>query len=169
LLWGKDNDYEGPLFNSYEANEWVVILLLISNWLLEVYDKISNNSKSIKYEINQFMTKQNISNISIYIIKEIIKLDLIPGINTQKILQNISLYENNGIIRELIEDSIYKIIDEIENLIMNGCQFKCCMSKKSNTKKIVMAKSKDIGKMSKMINRSIHVNNLIQIKIEKKT
>lgn len=157
LLCGKNSDYEGPLYDKYEDNEWLTISLLISNWLLESYNEIKKNKKIAEYNIKVFFQKENITKLSLYIIKKIIEHALIPNIDSKLVLGHINAYENTEMIRIVIENEVERLIEAMYDLILNNCM--CC--NKNKGKKILEQRSYEHGKVSKIVNRQIKLNRII--------
>lgn len=164
LLWGKDADYEGPLYDKYEDNEWLTISLLISNWLLESYNEIKKNKKIVEYDIKVFFQKENITKLSLYTIKKIIEHELIPNIDSELVLGYINAYENTEMIRTVIENEVERLIEAMYDLILNNCM--CC--NKNKGKKILEQRSYEHGKVSKIVNRQIKLNRIIHCVEEEK-
>ncbi len=78
LLYGKNDKYEGPLYNGLQPNEWPMIILLISNWLYEVKEtnKITISITQVSCEILKSLIKSNVIKISLeeqYIVYTILK------------------------------------------------------------------------------------------------
>lgn len=156
LLWGKDNSYEGPLYDKYEENEWFSITILITNWLIECYEKINKNKNILENETKEFFSKNNITKLSLHIVKQIIQEGLIYNVDKKQIIMYIEIYEKSEVARNIIENEIEKLVESLYDLIID----KCCGYSKINVTKKLQEKSVMHGKVAKIANRQIKLNNL---------
>lgn len=108
LLYGKDNKYEGPLYNDLQKNEWAMLTLLISNWLIETIHLIQPSI----YKTNALLLlDSNLPLVASKIIIAFIENDVIPMSNEDKLIV-ITFLQNQYLINFLhtqIETVLSKI------------------------------------------------------------
>jgi hypothetical protein len=150
LLWTKNENYEGPLFNSYQENEWSSIIILLGDWLLESYIELMKKKKNITKEVKDLFEVNNIVKLSTYILKSILE---------SSILGNKNMLDNLGILNNLdkfpkIFEMLRTEISEHMNLITNLTDG-CCCTGKCNVNKVLKNMFKlaeETGKISAKIN-----------------
>ncbi len=117
LLYEKDRNYEGPLYNGLQKNDWTMITFLVTNWIIET---LHINSK-IKYEkIKKDLIDYGVTKFAIQIIKALIIKDIIEMQQSEKPL--VLLFLDNEEILHFVNNQIEKIITKISN---------CCISRKT--------------------------------------
>ena len=126
LLWGKSLEYEGPLYDGFQPNEWAFIAVLVGAWFIETYKLYRNSSK--QENLDSLFTKENISNLSIQLIKKIVKNQLIK--TTEQDKKNMEIFLATMTIKNFIENELSDTIIATKNLLMElGC---CCGISKSH-------------------------------------
>jgi len=85
LMWGKSASYEGPLHNGLQRNDWPLITVLVSNWLMESYVDLMKHKDVLKEDIDIFYDKQYMAKFSINLLKGLIKNGAISGITEQEV------------------------------------------------------------------------------------
>ncbi len=132
LLYGKDNKYEGPLYNGLQSTEWTMILLLVSNWIIEVVYLI----KPKQYE---HIFDYQITTVACKILLALIQSDIISLSQEEKIIV-LTLLQNQEIIN-FVNDQIELVLTKVK---------KCCgcFQKRQNFVKI----SNKIGNKCTFIN-----------------
>jgi hypothetical protein len=117
LLYEKDANYEGPLYDGLQKNDWTMILFLLTNWLVESIHDISK----IKFiQIKQQIAYNKLIHLAIIIIKKFIENNIISIDETEKPFV-LLLLENKQII-DFVQDQLYNFVNKINN---------CCTNTKS--------------------------------------
>lgn len=76
LLYAKNDNYEGPLYNGLQDNEWSMITLLVANWLIEVIHNVKPSA--YKQSIDKMLYEHNITQVASKILISLIKNNIIP-------------------------------------------------------------------------------------------
>lgn len=115
LLYGKDNKYEGPLYNGLEKNEWTMITLLVSNWLVETIHDIS----PIKYQqnIHKLFYEYNLTQVAAKIVVSFIEQEIFILKSDEQALV-IALLGNEKIIN-FLNNQLETILNKINSCC--GC------------------------------------------------
>ena len=138
LLWIKDDKYEGPLYDNYQSNEWSSIIILLSNWCMEVYRKASKDKKIIAKELELFANKDTIANISLHILRGIFSSELLDNMNADDKHKIVTLIDNMPKAYDVIKENIGNIINTMKN-IDDTC-VTCCTGRCSKDKVLVVLK-----------------------------
>lgn len=139
LLYGKDKDYEGPLYNGLQENEWSMITLLISSWVIETTHKIK--PKEYNKNIRQLFFDHNVTEYACKILITLINNNIIPISNDDHKQKIISLLGNQKII-QFVNNQVEMILNKIK---------KCCGCLPPQNKAFVKI-SNEIGNKCTFIN-----------------
>lgn len=135
LLYGKDKDYEGPLYNGLQENEWSMISLLIANWVMEVFHQVK--PKELKRNVNN----KNLTIIASTILIALIKNKIIPLPEGKEDIV-ISILENTDVLN---------FVNNQLELILNKIQYYCC-GIIPPSKKSIMQITNETGNKCTLIN-----------------
>jgi hypothetical protein len=116
LLYGKDNKYEGPLYNGLEKNEWTMITLLVSNWLVETIHDIS--PRKYQQNIRKLFYEYNLTQVAIKIVVSFIDQGIFPIDNEDEKAVIITLLNNPQIVN-FLNKQLESILNRIQKLC--GC------------------------------------------------
>ncbi len=130
LLYGKDSHYEGPLYNGLDKNEWTMITLLVSNWLIETIHDISPSQ--YQKNIHKLFYEYNLTQVAAKIVIAFINEGIFPvGSDEEKDL--IVALLGNQQIMNFLNNQIEEILNKIQSTIR--CILPWCSS--PSHKKIV--------------------------------
>lgn len=149
LLWGKTDNYEGPLYDGLQKNEWSIVTVLIGNWSMESYIDFLKDEHVLKQDIELFMTKQYLANFSFSLVKSILKEGLVPGTDQTEI-EILDKIQQIPSIYKFIEEDLDKLKREVESLFQSCCWGKCNYGK---IKKQILSWSDDKGTLATIINK----------------
>ncbi len=114
ILYAKNDNYEGPLYNGLQDNEWPMITLLVANWLVEVIHKVKPSA--YKQNIDRLFYEYNITEVACKILRSLIKGNLIPiPVGNQDFV--LSILENPQVIN---------FVNNQLEIILNKFQSWCC-------------------------------------------
>lgn len=116
LLYGKDNHYEGPLYNGLEKNEWTMITLLVSNWLVETIHNIS--PRKYQQNIHKLFYEYNLTQVAIKIVVAFIEQDILPVESEEEKIVVLTLLNNPQIVN-FLNKQLETILNRIQKLC--GC------------------------------------------------
>lgn len=131
LLWGKTADYEGPLYDGFQPNEWAFIAILVGAWLIETYKLTSSTEKQDL--INSLFSKENMTSLAIQLIKKIVENQLIKTTDQDK--KNMEVFLATLTIKNFIQNELGDKLNATRDLLLDLAM--CCgSSKKTVTSKI---------------------------------
>lgn len=113
LLWGKTMEYEGPLYDGFQPNEWAFIAVLVGAWLIETY-KLTKASK--QELIDSLFSKENMASLSIQIIKKIVANQLIK--TTEQDRKNMEIFLATLTIKNFIQNELSTTLDDTRGLLL---------------------------------------------------
>lgn len=140
LLYGKDNNYEGPLYNGIQETEWPMITLLITNWLIETIHLIKPDDYKKKIQQKLFL-EYNIITVATKIVIAFLKNNIFPISDDDK-NYIILILENEYIIKFLNNE-----VEIIFNKIKQSCG--CCFS---TSKKSIIKLTNETGNKCTFVN-----------------
>ena len=168
ILWGKSDAYEGPLFDGFQKNDWALIIMVVGNWVMEVYTNILQDKAILQKEVELFASKKYVTELSFYIVEELVERKVVPGLD-QDDLDLIRTIKGVQPLYDAIERNIGAIIAAMESLMGVSC---CGCFKKNNLKKVAAEarkRSEEQGKMAAMENEFASLTKKIESGELKKT
>ena len=114
LLYGKDKNYEGPLYNGLDKNEWTMITLLVSNWLIETIHDISPSQ--YQKNIHKLFYEYNLTQVAAKIVIAFINEGIFPVNGEEEKLLIITLLGNEHIIN-FLNNQVEGILNKIQSTI----------------------------------------------------
>lgn len=123
LLWG----FNGPFADGYQLQDWLSVTLLLSNWLIEVFNNVNKNKKEYIKVKNYFdKNPARIAKIVCDIAYKIVDKDLIQIDGDAKIIAKVVLSSMTFV------PQIIKHLNVVLQIVEESC---CgCMFKKNNNK-----------------------------------
>jgi hypothetical protein len=149
LMWGKTDNYEGPLYDGLQKNEWSLVTVLVGNWAMESYVNFLKDGQVLKTDIDLFMTKQYLANFSISLLKGILKAGLVPGTDETEIIILDKIQQIPSIYK-FIEDDLGKLKGDVDLLFKSSC---CGTWNYKKIKKQILLLSDDKGTFATIINK----------------
>lgn len=149
LLWGNTDEYEGPLFDGLQKNEWSIITVLVGNWVMEVYTDVLKDKDVLRDDILMFFSKQYLANFCFSLLKGIVKSGLVPGAG-EDALKSIDLIMRIPAIYKFIEDDLRIVIGQVDDLLNQIC---CSKSNKKKIIKSIKELSDKQGALATLLNK----------------
>ena len=110
LLYGKDNNYEGPLYNGLQKNEWAMITLLISNWLIETIHSVK--PREYDQHIHELFFQYNLTEVATKIVIVLINSDIFPLSPEEKLIVLALLHSEHTI--SFLNNQIESILNKLQ-------------------------------------------------------
>jgi len=111
LLYGKDNNYEGPLYNGLQNNEWTMITLLVSNWLIETIHSVK--PREYNQHIRELFFQYNLTEVSIKIVIVLINSGIFPLSLEEKAIVLALLHSQHTI--SFLNNQIESILNQLQS------------------------------------------------------
>lgn len=122
LLFDKTDNYEGPLHNGLQNNDWPSITVLVGNWLTESYMTMVRDSSLLTQDVELFYDRKYMTKFSMTFMRYVMESDIIDGVSPED-LKKLEVFYN------IVEGDIGSVLEVVEKTIQSTCCSSFRMSK----------------------------------------
>lgn len=143
LLWSNDETYVGPLADGLQQQDYSVLVVLVSNWLMESYFTMIKNQTVLREDIEVFYDRRYLTLFSISLLKSVLRSGLIPNVNESDV-------ELLDAVVNFVQTDVSDMLQLMEKIVQRTCCSNFRTTKITNELKLLSEKQ---GKVASSVSR----------------